>query len=115
MRTVVKVTDADFDAKVVRAAGPVLAVFRAEWSDVCRVTSMLAASIRARSCGGGSEEGWGELGLGDEAAGFPPDRPSRADRLSRSRGQVETGMARLSRGYRPVWIGSQSVSWGGNE
>ncbi|MGX2993010.1 thioredoxin family protein [Streptomyces sp. JNUCC 64] len=34
--TVVDVTDADFEAKAVKATGPVLVVFRAEWSSPCR-------------------------------------------------------------------------------
>ncbi|MFJ7416423.1 thioredoxin family protein [Streptomyces sp. NPDC098077] len=33
--TVIDVTDADFDSVVVQVPGPVLAVFRAEWSSVC--------------------------------------------------------------------------------
>lgn len=33
--TVIDVTDADFDSVVVQTPGPVLAVFRAEWSSIC--------------------------------------------------------------------------------
>ncbi|KOT86203.1 thioredoxin [Streptomyces sp. NRRL F-5755] len=43
--TVVDVTDADFEAKVVKATGPVLAVFRAEWSGVCRALDPILADV----------------------------------------------------------------------
>ncbi|RSO03835.1 thiol reductase thioredoxin [Streptomyces sp. WAC 06783] len=43
--TVVDVTDADFEAKAVKAAGPVLAVFRAEWSGVCRALDPILADV----------------------------------------------------------------------
>lgn len=43
--TVINVTDADFEAKVVKGAGPVLAVFRAEWSDVCRALDPVPADV----------------------------------------------------------------------
>ncbi|MEV6977572.1 thioredoxin domain-containing protein [Kitasatospora sp. NPDC093806] len=43
--TVINVTDADFEAKVVKGAGPVLAVFRAEWSDVCRALDPVLAEV----------------------------------------------------------------------
>ncbi|MFE0172330.1 thioredoxin family protein [Streptomyces sp. NPDC059002] len=43
--TVVDVTDADFETKVVKAAGPVLAVFRAEWSSVCRALDPILADV----------------------------------------------------------------------
>ncbi|MFI2238655.1 thioredoxin family protein [Streptomyces chrestomyceticus] len=43
--TVVDVTDADFETKVVKAAGPVLAVFRAEWSGVCRALDPILADV----------------------------------------------------------------------
>ncbi|MFC9085771.1 thioredoxin family protein [Nocardiopsis dassonvillei] len=43
--TVLDVTDADFEAKVVRAQGPVLAVFRAEWSAVCRALDPVLAEV----------------------------------------------------------------------
>ncbi|MET9781792.1 thioredoxin family protein [Nocardiopsis alba] len=43
--TVVDVTDADFEAKVVRVAGPVLAVFRAEWSAVCRALDPVLVEV----------------------------------------------------------------------
>ncbi|WP_333733961.1 thioredoxin family protein [Streptomyces sp. IBSBF 3010] len=43
--TVVDVTDADFDAKAVKASGTVLAVFRAEWSDVCRALDPVLADV----------------------------------------------------------------------
>ncbi|MGV9316462.1 thioredoxin family protein [Streptomyces sp. NPDC003691] len=43
--TVVDVTDADFEAKVVKAAGPVLAVFRAEWSGPCRALDPVLAEV----------------------------------------------------------------------
>ncbi|MFE0424413.1 thioredoxin family protein [Streptomyces sp. NPDC058953] len=43
--TVVNVTDADFEMKVVKAAGPVLAVFRAEWSGPCRALDPILADI----------------------------------------------------------------------
>ncbi|CAK7281339.1 thioredoxin family protein [Streptomyces sp. RM1] len=38
-------TDADFDAKVVKATGPVLAVFRAEWSAPCRALDPILADV----------------------------------------------------------------------
>jgi thioredoxin 1 len=43
--TVVDVTDADFETKVVRASGPVLAVFRAEWSSVCRALDPILVDV----------------------------------------------------------------------
>ncbi|MFE7130913.1 thioredoxin family protein [Streptomyces sp. NPDC057638] len=43
--TVVDVTDTNFEAKVVKAAGPVLAVFRAEWSAPCRALDAVLADI----------------------------------------------------------------------
>ncbi|MFF9349092.1 thioredoxin family protein [Streptomyces sp. NPDC014734] len=43
--TVTDVTDANFEAKVVRAPGPVLAVFRAEWSSVCRALDPVLADV----------------------------------------------------------------------
>ncbi|MFD9858754.1 thioredoxin family protein [Streptomyces alboflavus] len=43
--TVVNVTDADFETKVVKASGPVLAVFRAEWSAVCRALDPVLAEV----------------------------------------------------------------------
>lgn len=43
--TVLDVTDADFDEKVVQAQGPVLAVFRAEWSAVCRALDPVLADV----------------------------------------------------------------------
>ncbi|MEE1796422.1 thioredoxin domain-containing protein [Streptomyces sp. BE308] len=41
--TVVDVTDTDFEAKVIKATGPVLAVFRAEWSAPCRALDPILA------------------------------------------------------------------------
>ncbi|MFE1077599.1 thioredoxin family protein [Nocardiopsis alba] len=43
--TVVDVTDADFEAKVARVEGPVLAVFRAEWSAVCRALDPVLVEV----------------------------------------------------------------------
>ncbi|GAA3176668.1 MULTISPECIES: thioredoxin family protein [Streptomyces] len=43
--TVVDVTDADFEAVVVQAPGPVLAVFRAEWSAVCRALDPVLVEV----------------------------------------------------------------------
>ncbi|MGW8375140.1 thioredoxin domain-containing protein [Streptomyces sp. ODS28] len=43
--TVVDVTDADFEEKVVKASGPVLAVFRTEWSAVCRALDPILADV----------------------------------------------------------------------
>lgn len=43
--TVINVTDADFEAKVVKGAGPVLAVFRAEWSAPCRALDPVLAEV----------------------------------------------------------------------
>ncbi|MET9291051.1 thioredoxin domain-containing protein [Streptomyces sp. NPDC003077] len=43
--TVVDVTDATFLTKVVQAPGPVLAVFRAEWSGVCRALDPVLAEV----------------------------------------------------------------------
>ncbi|MFE7462964.1 thioredoxin family protein [Streptomyces sp. NPDC057499] len=43
--TVIDVTDADFEAKVVKGAGPALAVFRAEWSDVCRALDPVLVDV----------------------------------------------------------------------
>ncbi|MFD9903492.1 thioredoxin family protein [Streptomyces sp. NPDC059063] len=43
--TVVDTTDADFESKVVKATGPVLAVFRAEWSAVCRALDPILADV----------------------------------------------------------------------
>ncbi|MEU9318245.1 thioredoxin domain-containing protein [Streptomyces sp. NPDC048295] len=42
---VIDVTDADFEVKVVGANGPVLAAFRAEWSDVCRALDPVLADV----------------------------------------------------------------------
>ncbi|MCW5250581.1 thioredoxin family protein [Streptomyces sp. SHP 1-2] len=49
--TVVDVTDADFEARVATAAGPVLAVFRAEWSSVCRALDPVLTDIAAAYAG----------------------------------------------------------------
>ncbi|CAL9313538.1 thioredoxin family protein [Streptomyces sp. SudanB182_2057] len=49
--TVIDVTDADFEEKVVKAAGPVLAVFRAEWSGVCRALDPVLADVAAEYSG----------------------------------------------------------------
>ncbi|GLF97020.1 thioredoxin family protein [Streptomyces yaizuensis] len=43
--TVVDVTDADFEAKVVKATGPVLAVFRAEWSGPCKALDPVLVDV----------------------------------------------------------------------
>lgn len=43
--TVINVTDTDFEAKVVKAAGPVLAVFRTEWSAPCRHLDPVLAEV----------------------------------------------------------------------
>ncbi|GAB2828038.1 thioredoxin family protein [Streptomyces daliensis] len=43
--TVVDVTDSDFETKVVKSSGPVLAVFRAEWSAVCRALDPVLADV----------------------------------------------------------------------
>ncbi|QNP74705.1 thiol reductase thioredoxin [Streptomyces roseirectus] len=43
--TVVDVTDSDFETQVVKAPGPVLAVFRAEWSGVCRALDPILAEV----------------------------------------------------------------------
>ncbi|QUX25495.1 MULTISPECIES: thioredoxin family protein [Nocardiopsis] len=43
--TVLDVTDTDFEAKVVKAQGPVLAVFRAEWSGVCRTLDPVLGEV----------------------------------------------------------------------
>ncbi|WP_431889757.1 thioredoxin family protein [Nocardiopsis alba] len=43
--TVVDVTDADFEAKVVQVQGPVPAVFRAEWSAVCRALDPVLVEV----------------------------------------------------------------------
>ncbi|WP_405793464.1 thioredoxin family protein [Streptomyces sp. NBC_01506] len=43
--TVIDVTDADFEAKVVKGAGPVLAVFRAEWSSVCQALDPVLVDV----------------------------------------------------------------------
>ncbi|MEU5162784.1 thioredoxin domain-containing protein [Streptomyces sp. NPDC020875] len=43
--TVVDVTDADFETKVVKTAGPVLAVFRAEWSGPCKFLDPVLVDI----------------------------------------------------------------------
>ncbi|MFE5330481.1 thioredoxin family protein [Embleya sp. NPDC056575] len=43
--TVIDVTDADFEARVVKGTGPVLAVFRAEWSDVCRALDPVLVDV----------------------------------------------------------------------
>ncbi|GAA2222247.1 thioredoxin [Streptomyces amakusaensis] len=43
--TVVDVTDADFETKVVKATGPVLAVFRAEWSGPCKILDPVLVDI----------------------------------------------------------------------
>ncbi|MFF2011546.1 thioredoxin family protein [Streptomyces sp. NPDC058195] len=49
--TVIDVTDADFETKVVKGAGPVLAVFRAEWSDVCRALDPVLAEVASEYSG----------------------------------------------------------------
>ncbi|WP_172387687.1 co-chaperone YbbN [Streptomyces sp. MNP-20] len=49
--TVIDVTDADFETKVVKAAGPVLAVFRAEWSGVCRALDPVLADVAKEYAG----------------------------------------------------------------
>ncbi|MFD9950326.1 thioredoxin family protein [Nonomuraea sp. NPDC059023] len=43
--TVIDTTDATFDSTVVKVAGPVLAVFRAEWSDVCRALDPVLVEV----------------------------------------------------------------------
>ncbi|MFD7551865.1 thioredoxin family protein [Streptomyces sp. NPDC059578] len=43
--TVINVTDADFETKVVKGAGPVLAVFRAEWSAPCRALDPVLTEV----------------------------------------------------------------------
>ncbi|WP_275467407.1 thioredoxin family protein [Streptomyces noursei] len=43
--TVIDVTDADFETKVLKGAGPVLAVFRAEWSSPCRALDPVLADV----------------------------------------------------------------------
>ncbi|MGA4844443.1 thioredoxin family protein [Streptomyces sp. G45] len=44
-------TDADFEPKVVKASGPVLAVFRAEWSGVCRALDPILADVAKEYAG----------------------------------------------------------------
>ncbi|WP_431870906.1 thioredoxin family protein [Nocardiopsis eucommiae] len=43
--SVVDVTDADFESKVVQVTGPVLAVFRAEWSAPCRALDPILTDV----------------------------------------------------------------------
>ncbi|MGW5116062.1 thioredoxin family protein [Streptomyces noursei] len=43
--TLIDVTDADFETKVLKGAGPVLAVFRAEWSSPCRALDPMLADM----------------------------------------------------------------------
>ncbi|MFJ7416490.1 thioredoxin family protein [Streptomyces sp. NPDC098077] len=49
--TVIDVTDADFETTVVKGAGAVLAVFRAEWSDVCRALDPVLADVAKEYAG----------------------------------------------------------------
>ncbi|WP_246268881.1 thioredoxin family protein [Nonomuraea typhae] len=46
--TVIDTTDTTFALTVVKVPGPVLAVFRAEWSDVCRALDPVLVEV-ARS------------------------------------------------------------------
>lgn len=45
MSTVVTLTDATFDAKVIKATGPVLVSFLAEWSGPCKIAAKYLPEI----------------------------------------------------------------------
>ncbi|MFJ8443716.1 thioredoxin family protein [Kitasatospora griseola] len=43
--TAIDVTNADFETKAVKASGPVLAVFRAEWSSACKALDPILVDV----------------------------------------------------------------------
>ncbi|WP_424211280.1 thioredoxin family protein [Streptomyces sp. BI20] len=51
MSTIVTLTDASFDAKVVKAAGPVLVSFLAEWSGPCKMVEPALKELAAEFAG----------------------------------------------------------------
>ncbi|MFK0229345.1 thioredoxin family protein [Streptomyces sp. NPDC090303] len=51
MSTIVTLTDATFDAKVLRVSGPVLVSFLAEWSGPCKMVEPVLKEIAAEFAG----------------------------------------------------------------
>lgn len=51
MSTIVTLTDANFDTKAVKASGPVLVSFLAEWSGPCKMAEPVLKEIAAEFAG----------------------------------------------------------------
>ncbi|MEU0983273.1 thioredoxin domain-containing protein [Streptomyces griseus] len=68
MSTIVTLTDGTFDAKVVKASGPVLVSFLAEWSGPCKMVEPVLKEIAAECAGRLTV---GNLNI-DQNTGTPP-------------------------------------------